>query len=506
MNVSFQSDPIRADGSDFIHFTTPVMTTIHTILDQIRNAQTSEADKGTRFEELVCQYLLNEPVYKEQFSDVWRWMDWPGREGKPDTGIDLVAERNDGAGFVAIQCKCYASDTTIQKSHIDSFITASGKKGQFVGRIIVSSTPHWSKNAEDAIENQHPPVQRIDLNDLDAGVIDWSLYDVNKPKIKLKPKKTLRDHQKTALKQVRAGFETADRGQLIMACGTGKTFTSLKIAEEHAGKGGMVLFLVPSLSLLSQTLREWTTEFAIPLHCYAVCSDTKIGKHDDSDPTTPDDLAIPATTNGKELAENLLPSAVCNLPSKMTVVFSTYQSIDAIHVAQKHGVPEFDIIICDEAHRTTRARLEGEDESHFVRVHDNKFIKGKKRLYMTATPRLYSDDTKKKAKEREIPVWSMDDENHFGKIFYYLGFSQAVSQGLLSDYKVVILGVDERYAVTTHKDSGIRNDPNDWCNEIDNERYIVDLIKRIVTLSVESVKIIDGLPELVFFDKRKMDQ
>ncbi len=233
-----------------------------------------------------------------------------------------------------------------------------------------------------------------------------------------------------------------------MACGTGKTFTSLKIAEaviaaNGAGMGGHVLFLVPSLSLLSQTLREWTAESTMPLHCYAVCSDTKIGKHDDNEPTTPDDLAIPATTDGKELAKNF---AAVKSNDKMTVVFSTYQSIDAIHQAQKKGVPEFDLIICDEAHRTTGARLEGMDESHFVRVHDAKFIKGKKRLYMTATPRLYSTDAKTKAKEREVPLWSMDDETHYGKTLHYLGFSRAVSQGLLSDYKVVILGVDERVA------------------------------------------------------------
>ena len=419
------------------------MTTINTILDQIRNTKTSEADKGTRFEELIRQYLLNEPVYKEQFSNVWRWTNWPGREGKTDTGIDLVAERNDETGYVAVQCKCYDSDTTIQKSHIDSFLAASGKKNQFVGRIIVSSTPYWSKNAEDAIHGQYPPVQRIDLNDLDASAIDWSAYDVNKPKVKLKPKKQLRPHQTEALKQVCGGFETADRGKMVMACGTGKTFTSLKIAETLAGKGGTVLFLVPSLSLLSQTLQEWTAESALSLHCYAVCSDTKIGKHDDDDPTTPDDLAIPATTNGKELAKSL---AAINRNDKMTVVFSTYQSIDAINVAQNNGVPEFDLIICDEAHRTTGARLEGKDESHFVRIHDNDVIKGKKRLYMTATPRLYSSDTKAKAKERDVPLWSMDDETYFGEVLYYLGFSSAVSQGLLADYKVVILGVDESIA------------------------------------------------------------
>ena len=419
-------------------------TTIHTILDQIRNVKTSEADKGTRFEELIRQFLLNDPVYRAQYSNVWRWMDYPGRAGKPDTGIDLVAERSDGTGFVAIQCKFYDSNTTIQQENISSFLALSSKQ-PFTHRILVSTTAQWSTHAEDMIHGQTPSVQRLGMDALENSSIDWSQYDVNNPKkvVCLTDKKKILLHQEDALEKVREGFKEHDRGQLIMACGTGKTFTSLKIAEEHAGKNGLVLFLVPSLSLLSQTLREWLTESAIPLHCYAVCSDTKIGKHDDGDPTTPDDIAIPATTDGETLAKSF---ATTKREGKMTVVFSTYQSIEAINEAQKHGVPQFDLIICDEAHRTTGAELEGKEKSHFVSVHDNTFVKAKKRLYMTATPRLYSDESKKKAKERSIDVWSMDDEKQYGIVFYYLGFSQAVSRGLLADYKVVILGVEEHVA------------------------------------------------------------
>jgi predicted helicase len=201
---------------------------------------------------------------------------------------------------------------------------------------------------------------------------------------------------------------------------------------------------------MSQTLREWIRESATEMRCFAVCSDVKVGKHDEDDPTTPDDLVIPATTNDKQLA-----NAACGKQSSngLTVVFSTYQSIEVINKAQRKGLPEFDLIICDEAHRTTGAQLEGKEESEFVRVHDNKFIKGKKRLYMTATPRLYSAETKAKAKEREVPVWSMDDEEHYGNVLYYLGFSKAVEQGLLSDYKVVILGVDERVVPPTFQKS-----------------------------------------------------
>ena len=422
-------------------------TSARSVIDSIRTLSISETDKGTRFEQLIRQFLLKDPLYQEQFSEVWLWNSWPGRDGKTDTGIDLVAKNRDDDGYTAIQCKCYDECTTIHKGDIDSFLGASGK-GPFTRRIVVSTTARWGEHAEDAIHGQVIPVHRIGIDDLEKSSIDWSQFDPENPdSVGTKEKKKLREHQTAALKDVFGGFETSDRGKLIMACGTGKTFTSLKIAEEIAGRDGVVLFLVPSLSLLSQTLREWTAESAIPLHCYAVCSDVKIGKHDDDAPLALDELAIPATTNGDTLAGSF--RAAAKRDGRMTVIFSTYHSIEAIHEAQKpeHGFPEFDLIICDEAHRTTGVKLESKndnDESQFVRIHNADFIRGKKRLYMTATPRLYSDGAKKKAEERSVQIWSMDDETHFGNVFHYLGFSQAVSKGLLSDYKVVILGVDER--------------------------------------------------------------
>ncbi|MDR1268449.1 MAG: DEAD/DEAH box helicase family protein, partial [Planctomycetaceae bacterium] len=411
---------------------------IRSIIQQLQDVKNSERDKGTRFEEIVRVYLLNEPEYKTQYKDVVLWSKWEQRNSG-DIGIDLVAEMRDGSGFVAIQCKCYGDDNKIQKPDIDSFLAASSKK-EFVRRIIVA-TSELGKNAQEVILNQHPPVHVIGLSDLENSLIDWSQFNPQKPEqLKLKEKKKLRDHQIEAVNDVCNAFATEDRGKLIMACGTGKTFTSLKIAERIAGKGGLVLFLVPSLSLMSQTLREWIIESEIPLRCYAVCSDEKVGKHEDSDPTSPDDLAIPATTNGKTLAADWNKN---KSNDNLTVIFSTYQSIDAISVAQNNGLPEFDLVVCDEAHRTTGAQLEGQDESQFVRVHNQEFIKTKKRLYMTATPRLYSTDTKQKAKEHDVPLWSMDDETQYGKTLHQLGFSKAVDQQLLSDYRVIVLGVSE---------------------------------------------------------------
>ena len=230
-----------------------------------------------------------------------------------------------------------------------------------------------------------------------------------------------------------------------MACGTGKTFTSLKIAENISGNGKKVLFLVPSLALLSQSLTEWTQESEYPLHCFAVCSDSDVGKQgkakneDDRVQQLNHELQYPATTNAKSLIKAL------NAQSRdlaMTVVFSTYHSIDVIHQAQQQGLGEFDLIICDEAHRTTGASFDDKEESAFVRVHNNDYIKAQKRLYMTATPRIYTEDAKK---TEGVTVYSMDDETKFGQDLYTISFSSAVKQNLLVDYKVLVLAVEESH-------------------------------------------------------------
>ena len=415
------------------------------LLNSYREAAKTEREKGTYFEELIVCYLRNEPRFRDLYSDVWRYADWAkahGHDGR-DTGIDLVAKTAGTNELHAIQCKLFAPDYRLQKPDIDSFFTASGKK-HFAGRIIVSTTNHWSQNAEDALQGQRPPVTKIDLNDLENSLIDWDQYAA-KPTAVLKPQKELRDHQVRALNAVTAGLETDERGKLIMACGTGKTFTSLKIAEQMAGAGKRVLFLVPSLNLLSQTLTEWTQEAAVPLHSFAVCSDSDVGKKrtkdDDVVQTLVHELSFPATTNPKRLAEEVTARHDAN---SMSVVFSTYHSIYSISTAQKrHGLEDFDLIICDEAHRTTGATFDGDDESAFVMVHDPKTIVGAKRLYMTATPRIYGDAAKARAEVDDTTLFSMDNEDHYGKELHVLTFSEAVHRDLLVDYKVIVLAVDE---------------------------------------------------------------
>ncbi|MEU8003225.1 type ISP restriction/modification enzyme [Catellatospora sp. NPDC049111] len=421
-------------------------TTIHEILHELQVTSTDERDKGDKFERLIAAYLRMDTSWSDRFSNVWLWADWPGRAGKPDTGIDLVAEERETGALTAIQCKFYDASHTLQKSDIDSFFTASGK-APFTGRMIVSTTDKWSTHAEDALADQHIPVTRLRVQDLDESSIDWSQFSLKQPDVMtLRAKKVLRLHQTTALEKVREGFQAHDRGKLIMACGTGKTMTSLRIVEDQVALGGTVLLLVPSISLLSQTLKEWTSEAEVPLRPFAVCSDVRAGRRTDSEDISPYDLIFPATTDPKKLHGQVSEG---QHGDKITVIFSTYQSLPAVAAAQKAGLPEFDLIVCDEAHRTTGVTLAGEDESNFVRVHDQKFVKGAKRLYMTATPRIYDDGSKSKADEGSAVLASMDDEAIYGPEFHRLGFGEAVGKGLLADYKVLVLAVDERAVSAT---------------------------------------------------------
>ena len=434
------------------------------ILHKFRTESFTEKEKGTKFERLMRSWLLTDPRYNE-LEKVWLWEDFPGRKdfGGTDTGIDLVAKTEMG-DYWAIQCKCYAEDAVIDKPAVDSFLATSSRTftneetfqtTRFSNRVWISTTSHWGSNAEEAIRNQEPPVTRIGMADLESSPVDWQkLMDGLTGNSALVEGKKPRKHQLTAISKAYAHYITEgnNRGKLIMACGTGKTYTSLLIAEQLLGGKGLVLFMVPSIALLGQSLNAWSADAKKPIKAVCICSDAKASrkiqknKYDDMDDSVVD-LAVPASTNPKSIASQLKKY---RSHDGLVVVFSTYQSIDAVSAAQqeilsetdgKYGV--FDFIICDEAHRTTGVKLSDKDESNFTKIHSNDNVQGRKRLYMTATPRLYGESAKIKASEKDCILCSMDDKALYGEEFYRVNFSYAVQNGLLTDYKVLVLTVGE---------------------------------------------------------------
>lgn len=411
----------------------------------------TQRDRGTMFELLSRTYFKNEPMYKRLFDEVWTLNEVPLEYGIPksDTGVDLVAKERETGLLVAIQCKYYAEDTIIQKLHIDSFLNEVGKKFYAKG-IIITSTDRWGKNAEEALIGRDKEITRISLTQLKDSQIDWSEFTFSKPEqVKVQHKKTPRTHQIPAIEAVINGFETADRGKLIMAPGTGKTYTSMAIAEELAKKKNdvfRVLYLVPSIQLLSQTLRGWTADTNYNMDAIAVCSDRKVTKKDSNDDVVDinvADIGYPATTDTNKLLEYQSRIENSDENGDFLTVFSTYQSIDVIIEAQKKGFYEFDLVVCDEAHRTTGATELGNEDSSFTKVHYDENIKTAKRLYQTATPRVYGDAAKQKADEISVVIADMDNPDLYGEELYRIGFGDAIRQGILTDYKVMVLAVDE---------------------------------------------------------------
>lgn len=421
------------------------------LINEIDTKKHTQRDRGTLFELLIAAYLEKEPMYARLFDKVWKLSEVPEEYNVPkkDTGVDLVARKRDTGELVAIQCKFYSKDTTIRKEHIDSFLNEVGKQYYSEG-IVVTLTDTWSDNAESALKFRDKQIARISLAQLQESQIDWSSYSFNNPeKVKLQEKKTPRSHQVPAIESVVDGFKAVDRGKLIMAPGTGKTYTSMAIAERMAAEKKdvfRVLYLVPSIQLLSQTLRSWNADTNFNMDSIAVCSDRKVTKekgNTELEDIAAADLGYPATTDYKKLLEYQMQIENSHSPGDFLTVFSTYQSIDVIIEAQKNGFYDFDLVICDEAHRTTGATESGKEATAFTKVHSDNNIKATKRLYQTATPRVYGEDAKKKAEEMSVLIADMSDSEIYGEEFYRIGFGDAIRKDILTDYKVMVLAVDE---------------------------------------------------------------
>ncbi|WP_273947071.1 DEAD/DEAH box helicase family protein, partial [Leuconostoc mesenteroides] len=332
--------------------------TFNDLIEQINQAAGDvQRERGTLFEKLVLAYLKHEPTYRALYQNVWLLSDVPDNYGisKKDTGVDLVAEQKNG-DLVAIQAKFYTHK--VGKDAINSFVAELGKSYYQHG-LIVSTVDEWNSNARETIEQNEKGIEIIGLSDLRNSQIDWSQFNFERPeKVTIKKPKQLRGYQKTAKENALNHFKEHDRGQLIMAPGTGKTFTSLKIAEALAKAQSTpfkVLYLVPSIQLLTQTLRGWNNDTELTMTSMAVTSDRDASRGTDgNEDIKAADIGYPATTSSQKILQNWRDFEK-GQSTDMVVIFSTYQSIDVIGEAQKKGLPEFDFIISDEAHRTTGA-------------------------------------------------------------------------------------------------------------------------------------------------------
>ena len=427
--------------------------TLDEVLTRFREeAQGNLAAMGSRFERLVKRLLTQLPLYRTQFTRVWLWSELNLGH---DTGIDLVAEDIHGELY-GIQAKCYENGHVVSKPDIDTFLSKLGEylpfegaKRTFAHGLIFSTTDAWGDNAERTLADRPIPVQVMTLSRLRALEANWEALAGLTPGPAVTPK-SIRDYQQEALAAAAAHYAAHNRGKLIMACGTGKTFTSLRLIEQETGGKGLVLFLVPSIALLNQTLVAWCDDAAKPLHAVCVCSDAqanqRIKRGEDEPEEDPNALALPPTTRPDILAKRIRYLRE-KYPDALTVVFSTYQSIAVVEEAQRTYLGRdafvFDFAVCDEAHRTTGAIAKEEKEPAFTYIHDDAHVLARRRLYMTATPRLYADSAKVKAKERSIELCSMDDAALYGEEIYRIGFGTAVAKGCLADYKVLVLTLPE---------------------------------------------------------------
>ena len=384
--------------------------------------------RGKQFEHFVKWFLKNDPEWSTQVDEVWLWDEYPNSWGR-DCGIDLVFKHKNGENW-AVQAKCYAPTTSITKADVDSFISESNRDG-IDKRLLIATTDLIGANAKQVCDAQDKSVTRFLLSHFEDADIEYPVTLDDLPKAKRKDKPKPRDHQIEAIEAVASNFKDVDRGQLIMACGTGKTFTTLWIKEKLGVESTLVL--LPSLGLLSQTLHEWTLAANEGFQVLCVCSDESVGKKgSDEAVQSIADLAFPVTSDAGEIRSFL------NISGKK-VIFSTYQSSPLIAEAQADlVVPSFDLAIADEAHRCA-----GKVSGDFSTILDEGKIRAKKRLFTTATPRTYSSNVKKAAEDRGVEVVGMDDEAVFGKQLFVLNFGEAIKRGLLTDYRVVIIGVDD---------------------------------------------------------------
>jgi len=446
------------------------MNSFHNLFNSL---STDTHKKGGQFEKITQWFLENDPEWQAKIDKVWLWDDYPAKWGR-DRGVDLVCLFKDGTHW-AVQAKCYHPDYALKKADIDSFLSESNRK-EITGRILVATTNQLGDGAAQVIKAQEKPTVCVLLSHLEESTVEFPADPENLNPVQQRVKPTPRPHQTEAIDAVAQGLATDDKGQLIMCCGTGKTFTALWIKE--ALKAQSTLVLLPSLGLLAQTLKEWCFAKNDDFTFLCVCSDASVSKEEDAAISHTLDLGFPVTTRYEEIEHYLLTSG-------NKVIFSTYQSSPQIAKAQENpGIPAFDVVFADEAHRCA-----GKVSNDFACVLDEAKIRARKRVFMTATPRVFSTAVKTAAEGRGVDIACMDDESVFGRILHRLNFSEAIERELLTDYKVIIVGVDDpmikawidrREFLKT--DSGIETDAQTFAAYIGLMKVMRDYdLKRVIS-------------------------
>ena len=431
------------------------IVTFGDVVDYMGSHDRTKHDKGDLWERVCSWYLRNDPEMCQVVGAVWRWddSDNPLRTGH-DTGIDIVAERADVPGtYWAIQCKNYDASHRLSLNDLGTFFAAAEADDRYTGLVIATFGEEVSSNVEEHLlalqRNRGVASLKLTPSDMAKSNVDWSLLmQLRDEDPEARRARTFdpRPHQREAIDRIQASFELHDRAKAIMACGTGKTLTALRLAEARMAANGCrdVLFCAPSIALVAQSMREWTNQARVPFRSLVVCSDAKasrIGEDDLLDSVV--DVGFPATTDSRALVERYRCVREQD-PDALVVVFSTYQSMQVVQDAQAAGLPRFGLCVCDEAHRTAGTRLaDDEDVSCYQIVMDGERVLADKRLFMTATPKVYGDNVKTRAGEVAAELYSMDDEGKYGPIAYELTFAEAVEEGLLCDYRVVVLAINQ---------------------------------------------------------------
>lgn len=425
------------------------------VLAYMESHERTTHDKGDMWERVCAWYLRNDPEIQQVVGRVWRWDDAenPLRTGH-DAGIDIVAERADAPDtYWAVQCKNFDAGHKVSYGDLSTFFAAAEADDRYTGMIVATASEDISSQVESHLltlrANRGVESLIITPTGMAQANVDWTLLmrrHEETPEERWARTYSSRPHQQEAIEQIQACFERYDRAKAIMACGTGKTLTALRLAEKRREGAGVrdVLFCAPSIALVSQAMREWTNQARVPLRSLVVCSDakaSKVGEDDLLDSVI--DVGFPATTSAQALADNYRWTRE-HYPDDLIVVFSTYQSMQVVQDAQVAGMPRFGLCICDEAHRTAGTKFaEDEDVACYQIVVDGERVRADKRLFMTATPKVYGENVKTKAGETAAELYSMDDEEKYGPVAYEITFADAVEKGLLCDYRVVVLAINQ---------------------------------------------------------------